>query len=404
MPVWHERTRQAVANGQLVLLGVIQEQHADRCRLFAQWKSFDWPILQDAVNLLGPRGVPIFVALDAAGVVRVVNPKPDQFERFLSSSDPAVAATGSPKKPTRRELYEDTLATQPQAISGASDAAQLRQHGDGLILWGTDKDLDAAVVAYESAAKLIPKHGPTQFRLGVALRRRYESGYRKANDFQRAVVHWSRALELQPNQYIWRRRIQQYGPRMIKPYAFYDWVSQAQRDIRQRGEQPIELTVELTRAERAYPAEQTEFAASQDSEPDPNGRIHRDEDQLVQATATVVPQTAKPGSTVRVFLELTPNAQRSVHWTNDAGPTTVWVNADAGLSVEKPRIQATSPADADLSHETRIVEFEVRIPAKAPRKETIIQAYALYYVCEGVKGQCVYRRQDVSVPVHLRDE
>ena len=44
------------------------------------------------------------------------------------------------------------------------------------------------------------------------------------------------------------------------------------------------------------------------------------------------------------------------------------------------------------------------IPAKAPRKETIIQAYALYYVCEGVKGPCVNRRQDVSVPIHLRDE
>ena len=74
------------------------------------------------------------------------------------------------------------------------------------------------------------------------------------------------------------------------------------------------------------------------------------------------------------------------------------------MGQDASRIEATSPADADLSHETRSVEFEVRIPAKAPRKETIIQAYALYYVCEGVKGQCVYRRQDVSVPVHLRDE
>ncbi len=385
------------------MLGVIQEQHADRCRLFAQWKGFDWPILQDAINLLGPRGAPIFVALDAAGVVQAVNPQPDQFDRFLRTSDPAVAASDS-KRPTRRELYEDTLAAQPQSISGALDAASLRRHGDGLILWGTDKDLHAVVVAYESAAKLAPEHGPTQFRLGVALRRRYESEHRQANDFQRAVVHWSRALELQPNQYIWRRRIQQYGPRMIKPYAFYDWVSQAQREIRQRGEQPIELTVELTRAERAYPAEQAEFAASQGKEPDPNGKIHRDEDQLVQVSATVVPQTAKPGSTVRVYLELTPNAQRSVHWTNDAGPATVWVNADAGLSVDKPQIETTTPAEAELSHETRAFEFEVKVPAAAPRKETLIQAYALYYVCEGVKGQCVYRRQDVSIPVRLRDE
>jgi tetratricopeptide (TPR) repeat protein len=403
VPVWHEKTRQAVANNQLVMLGVIQEQHADRCRLFAQWKGFDWPILQDAINLLGPKGVPIVVALDAAGVVRALNPQPDQFDDFLSSSDPVVAASDS-KRPTRRELYEDTLATRPPSIGGTSNAASLCQYGDGLILWGTDKDLDATVVAYESAAKLTPEHGPTQFRLGSALRRRYESEYRQANDFQRAVAHWSLALELQPNQYIWRRRIQQYGPRMIKPYAFYDWVSQAQRDIRGRGEQPIELTVELTRAERAYPAKQAEFAASQGKEPDPHGEVQRDEGGVVQASATLVPQTATPGSTVRVYLELTPNAQRSVHWTNDAGPTTVWVVGDAGLSIEKPQIEASGKARAELSHETRAIEFEVKVPATAPRKETIIQAYALYYVCEGVKGQCVYRRQDVSIPVRLRDE
>lgn len=403
MPVWHARTRDAVAADQLVVLGVVQEQHADRCRLFAQWKGFDWPILQDALNLLGPRAVPIFVALDAAGVVRAVNPPPDQFDKFLTTSDPARAAVDS-QHPTRRELYEDTLANQPRSIGGGLDVVSLRRYGDGLILWGSDKDLDAAVTAYAAAADLAPENGPTQFRLGVALRRRYESKYRQSNDFQRAVVHWSRALELQPNQYIWRRRIQQYGPRMIKPYAFYDWVAQAQRDIRQRGEQPIKLMVELTRAERAHPAEQAQFVTSPGTEPDPNGKIHRDEDQLVRVSTTVVPRTARPGSTVRVYLELTPNAQRNVHWTNDAGPTTVWVNAGAGSLVERPWIEAATPAEAgELSNEARGVEFEVKTPVAA-RKETTIDAYALYYVCAGVNGECVYRRQDVSIPIRLRDE
>ena len=32
-----------------------------------------------------------------------------------------------------------------------------------------------------------------------------------------------------------------------------------------------------------------------------------------------------------------------------------------------------------------------------------IPAYALYYVCEDVRGTCLYRRQDVTVRVDLTD-
>ncbi len=52
------------------MLGVTQEQHADRCRLFAQWKQFGWPILHDPINLLEAPAVPIVVAIDEHGIVR----------------------------------------------------------------------------------------------------------------------------------------------------------------------------------------------------------------------------------------------------------------------------------------------------------------------------------------------
>jgi hypothetical protein len=39
---------------------------------------------------------------------------------------------------------------------------------------------------------------------------------------QKAVQYWTMALDMDSNQYIWRRRIQQYGPRLEKPYSFYD--------------------------------------------------------------------------------------------------------------------------------------------------------------------------------------
>jgi hypothetical protein len=62
VPVWHEGTAKWVKDGKLVLLGVIQEQHADRCRLLAQWKGFRWPILHDPINVLEATGVPILTA------------------------------------------------------------------------------------------------------------------------------------------------------------------------------------------------------------------------------------------------------------------------------------------------------------------------------------------------------
>jgi len=81
VPVWHEATRDFVKQGRLVVLGVTQEQHADRCRLFAQWKRFDWPILHDPINVFQSRAVPIVVAIDEHGIVRSVRPRPDSFER-----------------------------------------------------------------------------------------------------------------------------------------------------------------------------------------------------------------------------------------------------------------------------------------------------------------------------------
>ena len=82
-----------------------------------------------------------------------------------------------------------------------------------------------------------PWYGPLQFRLGVAQRFQFDSsGGARTEDFQQAAEAWTRALASNPNQYIWRRRIQQYGPGLDKPYPFYDWVTQARDAIEARGE------------------------------------------------------------------------------------------------------------------------------------------------------------------------
>jgi hypothetical protein len=49
----------------------------------------------------------------------------------------------------------------------------------------------------------------------------------------------------------------------------------------------------------------------------------------------------------------------------------------------------------------RKVEFEIKAPVKLEAGDMEIPAFALYYVCEDVKGTCLYRRQDVSVRVEV---
>ena len=72
MPGWHEATKELQEAGKLQMLGIIQEQHPDRCRLFMQWKQMNWPILVDSLDLLEIGVVPMTVTIDEHGIVRHV--------------------------------------------------------------------------------------------------------------------------------------------------------------------------------------------------------------------------------------------------------------------------------------------------------------------------------------------
>lgn len=100
MPIWHDTTTQWVKNGKLVLIGVTQEQHPERCRLFAQWNQFGWPILHDPINVLGSNAVPIILAIDEHGIVRSMRPNPKSFEADFLSKSFADDATNKPVTPT----------------------------------------------------------------------------------------------------------------------------------------------------------------------------------------------------------------------------------------------------------------------------------------------------------------
>jgi hypothetical protein len=375
------------------MVGIIQEQHPDRCRLFMQWKQMGWPVLVDTLNLLEVPYVPVTLSLDEHGIIRQVHGplsesahlEEEFVNRLFETADPPVA----PAPP---------LA--PGSAPEEEDPAQLRDFANHVVLWGGPERLGEAIDAYTRALAVEPADGYTLFRLGVAYRLRHDSEHRQAQDFQHAVTSWDLALQRDPDNYIWRRRIQQYGPQPDKPYPFYDWVAEARSEIAARGETPVSLGVEPRGSELAGKAG-FEAAAETAAEPDPDGRLLRDRGNFIRIDATVVPPTVSPGQTARIHLRLEPKAENGAHWSNEVEELKVWLNPPENWEVTHRELTFPNPA-TEVSSETRELEFDLRTPVHPATSTIAIPAYALYYVCEEEDGVCLYRRQDIDIRIQVR--
>jgi len=389
-------TRPWVRQGKLVVLGIAQEQHADRCRLFAQWRQLDWPILHDPINVMRVGGVPVEVAIDEQGIVRSLRPDPKTIEKeFLDRTFPSDVP--EPPGNAEKATPPDMAALRRRAEQNRS-CDTWRELGDALALWEGSAGIDEAINAYRQALLVKADDGDAHFRLGVCYRMRCESRQAMPTDFQAAVDHWTQAREIEPNRYIWRRRIEQYGPRLTKPYPFYDWMEVAARDIRERGDRPVELSVLPTGSETAGPARS--FDAEQRVEPpDPQGRILRDRSGLVLAEVTVVPPHVSPEGVVRVHVTLRPNDRRKAHWNNEAEPLRLWVDPIPGWKVQ-PQLLTAPQGNQPQTSEPRHLEFELRAAPDASGTVTLA-AYALYHVCEDADGTCSFLRQDISIAVKV---
>ena len=400
------------------MLGVIQEQHAERCRLFAQWQQFNWPIVQDPINTLGVAGVPILVEIDEQGVTRAINPN---VEAILSST--SNSSKSSPPRPLLTSTKKPSITGLRTVAEQENTYAAWVELGDALMLWGESKQSAAkAIEAYEKAKRMDSSMADIHFRLGVAHRMVHDGPHelaastkrplgpiatlgattlvskeREANHFQTAVESWGCALELDPNQYIYRRRIQQYGPRLIKPYPFYDWIKQARAEIVARGDTPVELLVEPSGAELAHPPERFANTIAAQS-PDPEGKINRDNQRLVTSDVVVVPATIRFGESVRVHVSFAPQA--NVHWNNESEPLLFWVDVPDGWKAEQQRFESPIAKEAESS-ETRSFEFDLKT-STAKLGVASVRCYALYYVCSDANGACLFLRQDVEVPINIR--
>ncbi len=404
--MWQQVIQPFVDAGKLTVVGVVQEQHPGRARLYAQWREIGWPILVDSLNVLDLSLVPVPVALDASGIVRHVNIRPNRFAmKFMEMDYPAT-----PLPPDYNLMQPQNAGDLRDAAEQAASASAWRTLGDALFLAaGPAKGggnaavskLSEAIEAYEKALAIDPADGRAHFRLGVALRRRSEMRGRRAGDAQAAVEQWGLALSNNPNQYIWRRRIQQYGPRLDKPYAFYTWVDEARREIIARGETPVALRIEPSGSEIAAPQRKHSKGEGQTSAANQvvdasEERIGRDAQAFVKIEPVVTPARVKPGKRVRVRVVLRLNERSRPYWNNESKDVVVRVVLPKGFALGEGSLRYPNPSAAE-SQEDRAIEFELAVPEDAASGAVNIPAYALYYVCENKGGKCRYLRGDFTV-------
>lgn len=332
----------------------------------------DFPILVDTLNRTGVSAVPLLWAIDESGVVRKTRPDLKWFQQTFVKTD-----------------YPETSSNQSAA---QAESAASTNVGHFLA-----QDWDAAINGWQAELKQNPANASAWFHWACACRARYDHDNSNVVDFQNAVKGWSKALELAPNNYIYRRRVQQYGPNMKKPYPFYNWIAQARKDILARSETPHPLIAEPRGAELAMPSRTFISESESIEEPDPDDRITVD-NSLVKIDTVLSPYPAVAGESLRISVLMTPNEKQDVHWTNDAGTSTLVIKADQ-LKIDRPIQETRVPAGVATSEEMRQFDFEVLLPkAEAPEH---LNAYVVYYVCSGAEGECVYRRQNIKIPLPL---
>lgn len=410
MPVWHAKTKALVASGELAIVGIVQEQHPDRAALYAQWQEFDFPLLWDPFGVTGLKVVPVVSAVDASGVVRIGRPDPRKFDEQF------VAEFMGHKFPPSDAPAPDGFVLSALAGSEAGQGramARVLLEGAGAHPFASEAlDELQTLSAYSSRPF-------DQFCAGVAYRLRHDSPHGQPGDFQRALALWSAALHAEPNQYIWRRRIQQWGPRLDKPYPFYDWVGTATTEVAARGESPVQVRAQLSGSEvadktRKLPGSRAgsapDGAAGETQEPDPRGELTRDSERIVGLELAVAQHTASAGGSVRspmgssrVHVTLRPS--KGTKWPLDADAPIVWLNLPDGWDTAAPGFrfpmpkpdQTAAPLTADFEISTLPIPLGPPDESAEPPASTI-SAYAVYSVCLS-DGTCVFRRQDFQIEV-----
>lgn len=441
MPVWYETLKPFVNENKVVILGVVQEQHASRTRLYRQWGKYDFPIVQDPMTKLGMRAVPLIIAIDEQGIVRGTKLRPNQVDSQFLSVDYAKQSPLNQKQldpefqnrllSASRPLQEvrDRVTADPSYLSQinladalilkalsdthrranqakSTDVAEPPNKGDNYentqmqqAVLESVKQIQEAISLYKTVYEG-SENPSVAFRLAVAYRMAFDSEGAAPLDFANASKFWTQALSKDPNQYIWRRRIEQYGPRMNKPYPFYDWIPTAQKEVAERGEIPWPQTVALTDSELAQPA-RGDWESQPMVNPDPETRITRSPLGIVRVDSTMVPYRLKPTQTGRLHLQF---SIRRSKWNHESEPLMVWLEPNPNVQLQTNRLNPQNAlrliATSSLP-QTVEVDLTISKDFNAASDGIELRGFALFNRCVDESGVCVYERFDfrVQIPV-----
>ncbi|MCA8970600.1 MAG: hypothetical protein KDC95_12475, partial [Planctomycetes bacterium] len=178
-----------------------------------------------------------------------------------------------------------------------------------------------------------------------------------ASDFQAAIDAWARAIDASPSNYIYRRRIQQYGPRLDKPYPFYDWIAEARDALRKRGAVVPNLVVEPEGSELATPLRKRDLAEADDREPDAKHAIAVDE-LAIAVDSVVAPNPVHPGSSFRLYWKL--RANEGVKLDSESGPPIAWLVLPHGITTTR-RKRSANPLTPSCTTAERTIEYELLV-------------------------------------------
>jgi hypothetical protein len=157
--------------------------------------------------------------------------------------------------------------------------------------------------------------------------------------------------------------------------------------------------VEPYGSELAGPVRDVLAGAPVPIELDPQGRIHRDEQRLIEVEVVVVPRRLRPGQAARVHLTFRPSAAHKARWNNESTPLRVWIAEAEGWTIA-PRLLEAPQGHQPETVEVRRLDFEVKAPSTAEGK-TRLAAYALYNTCEEEGGRCLFLRQDLTAELEV---
>jgi hypothetical protein len=328
--------------------------------LFLQWQKLEFPVLMDPLNILGVKAVPITLLVDEHGMIRYRNPKQADLTTFLETS----------YQQDKEELPHELRPFEKEALAA---------------LHSNDKKKIKDAIAFLARNDFSEDNPERAFYAGVLFRCLFDH-HKEPGAFQDAVDCWSSALRKLPTQYIWRRRIQQYGPRLDKPYPFYNWIETAQRELAERGETPIELTIEPTTSEVAQPLAKEENPSPREFTDLANKLPN--EHKLLKITATLIPHTDRMNRK-RLHLQLTP--QKGSHWTSDAQEVELWLRPGQGQPLFLSQEASLLPDDQETSPETRTLEADCDLGLLEGG-----QLILFYSLCETDNGICRFLKTEWS--------